>query len=111
MATKAIQTQQKTLTQKADRIFQQAIQSYNVGHRYHALSTARYALQVARKHFPALKSDICGFIAYIKLEFGQANLASYYCHQALVYLDKTSMTYGADRHYLLTLQSQIDRLN
>lgn len=111
MATRNLQLTTKIQPQKASRIFSQAIDSYNAGHRYHALSTARYALQVARKYAPGLKSDICGFIAFIKLEFGQAALASYYCHQALVYLDRTTMTYGADRHYLLTLQSQIDRLN
>ncbi len=104
-------TTTRTQTQKASRIFQQAIEAYNEGHRYHAMQTARYALQVARRQAPALKSDLCGFLALIKWELGQANLASYYCHQAMTYLDKKSMTYGADRHYLLTLQSQIDRLN
>lgn len=111
MATTKHLQQTQTLTEKAHRIFTQAITAYNDGRKYDALSTARYALQVARKAAADSKSDICAFIAAIKLEFGQANLASYYCHQALVYLDKQSRSYGSDRHYLLALQTQIDRLN
>lgn len=111
MATTKQLQQIQPLTEKALRIFSQAIAAYNDGRKYDALSTARYALQVARKAAATSKSDICAFIAAIKLEFGQANLASYYCQQALVYLDKQSRSYGADRHYLLALQAQIDRLN
>lgn len=104
-------TRSAKLSIKAEKMFQQAIAAFNKGHKYHALQTARYAMQVARKNAPHLKSDICGFLAWIKYDLGQAGMASFYCHQALVYLDKNTASYGADRKYLLTLQSQINRLN
>lgn len=107
----AMLTIPKGTLQKADRIFQQAVTAYNNGHVFRAIQTARYALHVDRKAERSIRSNIYGFIAMAKWQLGQHALASYYCHQALISLDKAHPEYGADRRYLQSLLSAIEQAN
>lgn len=101
------QTQVQAPSQKAERIFDLALNAFNNGQRYHAMQTAKYALQQARKSGSSLRVDICQFLAFLKLELGQPRLAEYYACLAQQYLDRQSPTFGSDRTYLNALLSHI----
>lgn len=84
---------------KSERIFQQAIVSYNKGHVYHAMQTAKYALRQARRSGEYCKSYIYGFLAQIKNDLNQPELAGYYCRQALNSLQSGHQDFAEDRQY------------
>lgn len=84
---------------KAARIFDQAKMAYEKGHRYNAMQTARYALHLARKSEEYCKVYLYGFLAMLKWELGQKDLAEHYCKQAICALFPYHPDYRHDKKY------------
>jgi hypothetical protein len=99
----------KVYHQKIERFFERAINEFNKGHIYNAMQTAKYALHIARRFDSGLKSRLCGFIAQIKLDLNQFELAEYYCLQAIQYLNKKGETYHEDKKYFSLLLRQVNK--
>ena len=96
-------------SQKAQSIFDAAMKHYQKNHFYLALQTARYALKLARKNQDYLRAYINGFIALIKMELGQKELAAYYCKQAIQSLFSYHPDYKSDLRYYLALLKEIEK--
>ena len=94
--------------QQAVRIFQRAVDAYNKEQVYNALQTARYALQVARRTNEYSKAYICGFLAQLKWELCQFQLAKNYCLQAIQSLEKFHIDYQEDKNYYESLYRTIE---
>jgi len=101
--------QSSSTSQKAQSIFDAAMKHYQKKHLYQALQTARYALKVARKQQDYLKAYINGFIALIKMDLGQKDMAEYYCKQAIQSLFSYHPDYKSDRRYYFALLKEIER--
>ena len=76
---------------------------------YQALQTARYALRISRRNNDYIKAYIHGFIAAIKAELGQKELAAYYCRQALQSLFSYHPSYRSDKKYYQALLRHIEQ--
>jgi len=106
---------QQTLTGKASQkekarsIFDRALEHYREKHIYQALQTARYALRISRRNNDYIKVYIHGFIAAIKAELGQKELAAYYCRQALQSLFSYHPAYRSDKKYYQALLRHIEQ--
>ena len=114
MSAQAMKTTKKRYSakvqQKAERIFQRALSEYNDGHPYNALQTARYALRVARRSGEYCKAYICGFLAQLKAELGQYEMAKMYCRKAISNLEKFHIAYKDDKKYYEMLMASLSSM-
>lgn len=102
-------TQEAPKREKARSIFDQALEHYREKRIYQALQTARYALRISRRNNDYIKVYIHGFIAVIKAELGQKELAAYYCRQALHSLFSYHPAYRSDKKYYQALLRHIEK--